>query len=312
MKKLLFGVCIAVAAVSCKPKETPPAKTALTAAAVITASPMISLNGIPFAEASKMINAFQKNKLIKSKHTSIWFSKEIFNGMTALLYKLKKEGIPIDGIRIYFAKDTNGNENTAVLVATYADPESAEEEGEENIPHRDYFNLTADYLSSNNVRGKASQIPVAEATLYNNSYTCPPESTTGCDASRVHYISCDAAHAMVKKYANDIIDTEKDIINATSEWFDLGVINDLNNEINSNSSADGVRLYFAKRTVADKLGVFRHGFLFITTENGEKDYYKCFEIHPIYNKNLLVPNKDGYDNGEQCPTNCNVVTWPSK
>ncbi len=304
MKKVLLIAGILLSILSCNSNKK---SSDNSIDASLQPSLMTSLNGISYADASIMINRFLHNKTINYSQATIWFKKSIINSMDSLLHVIKNENVAIDGVRLYFGKDSI-NRNTVIAVATFSDGYPAPNDTSELI-HRDFFYLNAHYLTTPDARGTANYSPVQGALLFNNNFVCPPDSTsTGCDSAGLHYISCTKAQSMISTFLNSITNVKKDTINITSEWFDLGVFDDINNELKKNNKADGLRVYVGRDlTPQGSTKIFRDAFILVTTEDNRTDYYKCFALHPVQVRSWGHHGID--DNGEQCPTNCNVVTW---
>ena len=300
MKKLVIAIGIALAismAMSCSQNTKPKALSdPLT-------QTRITLNGISYIEADALVKNFLKNKGIYSKETptSIWFSQAIFHGMDSLMQQQSA-----DGLRIYFAKNPDST-NAVVVVSTFDGGVSSDNQYV-NV-HRDFFQAKGDevYSSIAGVRGVLNN-DGGGATLYTDP-KCLPPGRDGCDPKKFHYITCQRAYNMVHRYGTDPI-------NATSEWYDAGIIHDLDSVLTV-QKGDGIRIYFARHIDPDMTEpsdtVHRHGFVLITTQlvgNIHKDYYDCFLIHPLYIDKKHNPLFGGTDNGEQCPTNCSGTTWP--
>ncbi|MFD0766488.1 hypothetical protein ACFQZI_16625 [Mucilaginibacter lutimaris] len=286
MKKLLLLGCIPLLLAACKGKtnkDAPDSNAESTASATAkvsttrTALPtLITLNGILLNDADRLVMDFISNSSIYKSPTNIWFSK---NYLTKLKQLLEKEGA--DGIRIYFAKFNNGHN---IILA------STRKTGERDT-HRDYFEHTDPFLQTAEAKGVVDYTGKYGATLYDPNMKCPDDDN--CNISYNHYLKCSEAGERVRNFTNDKIAT-------TSEWFDIGLLSHLMNELETNAVADGIRIYYARKIDADKT----HGFVIVTTrpsaanKNIHEDYYTCSS--PIIR----------VDNGEQCPTNCNGVTWP--
>ncbi|RYU89371.1 hypothetical protein EWM62_13660 [Mucilaginibacter terrigena] len=286
MKKLLLLLSlIPLMMAACTSNGDKPAAdtTALTTAAKshlnsLNALPeLITLNGVPLATADTFVSNFINKPSVYKSPTSIWFSKAYVDSLKALLYK---EGA--DGFRIYFATYPNGH--NVIITSTR----------ETGVPdtHQDYFEHSSKFLKTADARGVVDYTGRKGATLYDPALKCP--GTDNCNATYTHYLKCDEAAARVKNFTNDKFLT-------TSEWFDIEVLDNLSKELNGNSSADGIRIYYARNTNPTKN---THGFVITTTKpsgtnsSTHDDYYTC-----------TTKFRD-LDNGEQCPNNCNGVTWP--
>lgn len=259
-----------------------------------------TLNGIPYSDANKMIQSFTGDMSMKDEATSILFTDTTFHSMDSLL---NADGA--DGLRIYFAKDTTSKSNTVVIVSTFDGGIAA---NDTNHIHRDYFQYNEPYLSTSTAkrtRGIPSYGTKVDGALLFTDPKCSPKDTC---KSAYHYITCTKAQGMVKAFTSQSVTTK---INANSEWFDIGIINDLDTLLQKTPKS-GLRIYFAKHLDKDSQGVYRDGFVLITTQNNsgtQTDNYICLPVHPKY-RNPFGGTGGGTDNGEQCPTNCSGSTWP--
>ncbi|MBB5397383.1 hypothetical protein [Mucilaginibacter sp. AK015] len=288
MKKLLLLSCVPLMLTACNSNssKTPTdstlqAQTAMDAdsthirSRAIALPELITLNGLSLTKADVYVSDFINNPSVYKSATSIWFSKAYVNTIKKML---EKEGA--DGIRIYFAKHSNGH-NIAIV--------STREIG---TTHQDYFEHSDPFLKTPDAIGVVNYTTGNGATLYDRSPNCPINDN--CNASYDHYLSCSEAAARVKNFTNDKFVT-------TSEWFDIGLLDNLCKELDSTDGADGIRIYYARNTNPRKN---THGFVITTTKTSgsnsgiHEDYYTCSSRF----RDL--------DNGEQCPTNCNGVTWP--
>lgn len=241
---------------------------------------LISLNGVSLADANSYVSDFINLASVYKSPTSIWFSKAHIDSLKALL---KREGA--DGVRIYFAKYPNGH--NIIMVSTRKTGEPG---------HQDYFEHSAPFLLTAGAKGTVDYAGKNGTGLYDPALKCP--ATDNCNISYEHYLKCSEAADRVRNFTNDKFVT-------TSEWFDIGVLNYLVEELDSTSGADGVRIYYARKPNPD-IKESTHGFVIVTTKtsttnrNIHEDYYTC---------NTL---KYRLDNGEQCPTSCAGVTWPKQ
>jgi hypothetical protein len=312
MKKLVFViriVLLGLITVSCKQNSGRSKPESPLAKSNSSTLPLYTLNGLHLTDADAIINQFLQNRgsYDNSKQTSIWFSQPVFHAMYSLISK------QADGIRIYFAKTIPDGKYTFVVVSTFAggpDPSNTNK----NM-HIDYFQHTKLTTSSGNVNGDVNYDTAGGGALLYASKT-PPCGTgsDGCDTTKPHYIPCKKAFKMVNYFGTDSI-------NATSEWFDLGIIKDLDSVLVA-QKGNGIRIYFSRHLEPDHSQmpdtIHRHGFVIITTKlsadaSGNQinlDNYDCFLTHPIYKDKMHHPFYGGTDNGEQCPTNCSGTTWP--
>ncbi|MFI5159217.1 MAG: hypothetical protein ACHQF4_10155 [Sphingobacteriales bacterium] len=220
-----------------------------------------------------------------------------------------------DGFRVYFAKvpspekSNSDYKNTIVVVATF-NGGPIYKDSKSNI-HRDYFENNIPYLNSSNI-SDVNGVPHYDtdhggATLFTHP-NCGPND---CITTNPHYVTCKQAQNMVTGFVNDSPNND---INGSSEWFDIGILNDLDTALMQTPNS-GLRVYFVKRIYndADSNGNFYHGFLMIPTKNINgviTDDYICLQIHPHYKIKKMTGGGGGTDNGEQCPDNCTGVTWP--
>jgi hypothetical protein len=238
---------------------------------------LITLNGVQLADADGYVSDFINNASIYKSPTTIWFSKAYVDSLKALLYKEKA-----DGFRIYFAKYPNGH--NIIIVSTR----------ETGVPdtHQDYFEHSAPFLKTAEAKGIVDYTGKNGATLYDANLKCP--GNDNCNASYNHYLRCDEAAARVRNFTNDKFYT-------TSEWFEIGLLDNLAQELEYNKAADGIRVYYARNPSPTKN---THGFVITTTKTSStnssihEDYYTC------------GARFRDVDNGEQCPLSCNGVTWP--
>lgn len=291
MKKILLGAAIVLALASCQngDKSASTAGTGAAAADSTTADSskantlpkLLTLNGADLKEADGMVTDFITKPGQYDTPTSIWFSSDYVKNVYDILIKENA-----DGFRLYFAKTAEGK-NTIVIVST----RNLHPDAPGDKIHTDYFEHKYPYLETAE-KGVISNTYKDGALLYSPNLQCPDDDK--CDTEYAHYLSCAVSATWANAYK-----TPEDI-KTTSEWFDIGVLAYINKELqNTVNKPDGVRFYYAK--IATK----GHGFLFVTTHannNVHEDYYTCLA------DKLIHPG----DNGEQCPNNCNGVTWPAK
>ena len=238
---------------------------------------LISLNGVSLADADSYVSDFINRASVYKSPTSVWFSKAHVDSLKALL---EREGA--DGIRIYFAKYPNGH--NIIMVSTR----------KIGLTHQDYFEHSAPILLTAEAKGIVDYAGKNGTSLYDPALKCP--ATDNCNISYEHYLKCSEAADRVRNFSNDKFTT-------TSEWFDIGVLGYLARELDSSPTADGVRIYYARKPDPD-IKKSTHGFVIVTTKtsttnsNIHEDYYTCNSV------------KFRLDNGEQCPNNCTGVTWP--
>ncbi|MES2267669.1 MAG: hypothetical protein V4520_12970 [Bacteroidota bacterium] len=289
MKKLLLLGCIPLLMAACTGSGDKKAADSTADSATLTSSSktdssraialpqLITLNGVKLADADTYVSDFINKASIYKSPTSIWFSKAYLNKIKLIL---AKEGA--DGIRIYFAKFPNGH--NIIVVSTRKSPEPD--------THQDYFEHQDAFLSTADAKGLVDYTGKNGATLYDPTMKCP--TNDNCNASYEHYLNCNEASDRVRNFSTDKFVT-------TSEWFDIGLLDNIVNELDNTAEADGIRIYYARNKNAAKN---THGFVLVTTKksptniNAHDDYYTCSSrIRDL-------------DNGEQCPLSCNGVTWP--
>jgi len=291
MKKLVCVLGMILFIVSCKSIPNQLTQTS----SLKKATERVSLNGISYLTADSMVNKFKSDSMSSDAKTAVWLSKAWVDNVDSIL---NVEGA--DGFRIYFAKTiakNNFDKNAVVIVSTRDDGPGATPSG--GI-HLDYFGHTSPFFLSNASKDTQEYSNIPGATLYNKNTDC----TGDCILGPINNISCANAAIAVKQFVKGYIDTK-------SEWFPIDLLNGLKNELDNDNSikTDGIRIYFAlhsAQTNPGKAGM--HAFIIITTRIitdpatnktiPRADYYSC-----------LVPFH-GYDNGEQCPTNCTGATLP--
>ena len=129
----------------------------------------------------------------------------------------------------------------------------------------------------------------AGAVLFSaNPCPAPPDKCPGAK----HYISCLNASAFVN---NPPIEP----INASSEWFEKGLITFLISQIPANG---GIRFYFGKHTNIVDDTIPRHGVIMMVTDSNHKDMFICVPNTAKFRYPFV--DGGGADNGEECPTNC--------
>ena len=282
MKNLLIGIFALFITVSCNPNQNQTADTDASSERTDSLAPqLLTLNGIPFADADKMVKDFQQDQKSSHQKTNIWFSKEYVSKIYSIL-----DAADCDGIRIYFARKADGD-NTIVIVST-------RDNGESNSPpkkrHKDYFEHYAPFLSTNEARSKEDYGTNPGARLYEPALACPPQT---CRSSE-NRVTCRDAHTWVKQFRAAAAAEFK----TKGVWFSKELLGDLRDELNAvpNKKGDGIRIYFVLKPSG------KHNLVIVTTKDGGKDYLEC------YNKNFMGAD----DNGEECPNFCQELgdaTW---
>lgn len=289
MKNLLTGIFILVIAVSCNQKR-PGSTSEANSGLQLT---RVTLNGIPFDEADKMVKEYQADPSSSNPKTSIWFSEQYVKKIDSIL---KEEGG--DGMRIYFAK--KGGKNTIVIVSTKPNGST---NSPSKIKHKDYFEHYAPILTSSDAKIIEDYGTDQGATLYSSTVACPADN---CPTSYNH-ITCKDAHAWVTKF-NQWGNAK---INTSSLWFSDDLLSRIVKELEPSASTardgDGIRIYFAVKPPTATQSSERHTLVIAATEpvgTGHRDYYDC--SHSFIG---IDSRSDANDNGEECPNFCDDVTW---
>lgn len=256
------------------------------AADLDAAADSVTLNGYTFAEAETMVKSFRKDPVSSNARTSIWFSKEYIDSLSAILPKEN-----VDGFRIYFAR--KGGKNALVMVATRQTTIRNPDDSSKFI-QQDYFELksaffkSAGTVNSGMIEHDAALAGIAIASAADCSGTPCNKSPNG--------ISC----VQGKKWVNQF---GKDSINIRNLWYSIKLIHywkdELDAAVRNGGKGDGIRIYFARKDSGN------HAFVIVTTrDNGQKrsDYYNCYSDDHQKSKNTD-------DNGEECPNNCHGATW---
>lgn len=266
-------------------------KSAAENESMAAAADSVTLNGYTFAEAETMVRSFLREGYGSEKQTSIWFSKTYIDSLDTIL---RSEGA--DGFRIYFAR--KGSKNTIVMVATKK-TKIKNPKDTTLFTHRDHFTLKSLFLKP----GKNSEIlgisenGVPEARMYSAAESdC---TILPCNES-INTISCEQGRQWVNRFSQAPITT-------TSLWYPIGLLQSWKKELDAavanKADGDGIRIYFAKNDKG------RNVFVMSTTRiiNGQKrtDYYECYYRDPEKG----IKKIDVSDNGEECPNNCNDLTW---
>lgn len=326
MKKLMLITAIAlitITAISCHQQPNKgKAEMALVAPQALSDpnAKRVSLNGFAFSRADSMVTEFQGDPGPYDTQTTIWFSKQYVDELDSLL-NAESSTLGTDGVRLYFARYYDGNNkgtNTIVMVSTMNDGIDANRT--KSQVHLDYFDHDAAFLTSTIAQNQDEGGKGDYGDELFGSTPCPNDN---CTIISKHKVSCSDARNWVANW-NSNLD-----INANSEWFDLGVIDYLKNELDCQGAvtnhADGIRIYYSRRK--DNQCVF----IWVTTKtlmgadgkpvvgkDGKpihQDYYTCYNTssHGL----VFVGDKrdnglaDPQDNGELCPVNCTGTTLPS-
>ena len=277
-----------------------------------------SLNNIDSSTAQAMIAKF--NSLHSADKTpqvcSYWIPKATLHNIVSILNKEKqgKTGIgATDGIRIYFAYDLAANSgnliNRIILVATH---DNGVFSGSTR-KHKDYYYHNAsDPLFSMSNYGSTfignSTNSVPGALLFEvcsncvDNPNCPPSS---------HSISRASAETMVHNFYQ-----HPHPIQNYSEWFDLNLLNYLDNDLTSS----GIRIYIASSntssswlipssTISDRFILTETSIDPITKAN--TDNFSCSTTTAITSLATTASGTGNgssgtppQDEGELCPQNC--------
>ncbi len=293
MKNFTYITLVLLVIVSCG--RTAPGDKDTSAAengSMVAHADSVTLNGYTFAEAEIMVRSFLREGYSSEQQTSIWFSKTYIDSLDTIL---KNEDA--DGFRIYFAK--KDGKNRIVMVAT-----KKTKINHPNDPklftHRDHFTIKSPYLQP----GNNSEIL---GTPENGDPGARMHSAVASDCTNVpcnkliNTISCEEGHRWVNQFSKGPITT-------TSLWYPIELIQswklELDSAVANKADGDGIRIYFAKKDNG------RNIFVMTSTriKNGQKrtDYFECYNkiLKESIQKKLNV-----FDNGEECPNNCNDVTW---
>jgi hypothetical protein len=279
MKKLFVGIVFVFITMACHTGNLiPPDPNSLT------------LNRIKFSDADAMVKDFKKNpsNYDMQNVANVYYDKAYFHNMANLV-----DNKIYDGIRIYFARDQNG-QNTIVIVST-KDGGASTKPGKRI--HNDFFQPLLTYSDGPEQRGIPGKIKDNGTLMYNTNSPC-----TGvvCDDDNPHYVSCGDAYVMINVSGSDPITSR-------GEWFDARLIGKLDSVLQSNPKLDGIRIYYCKR---DSSPIVHHGFVFSLTEpiaNGQhKDNLECIILGQKKDKHKV----DEWDNGEECPESCEGAFWP--
>lgn len=247
-----------------------------------------SLNGYTETVALKMIANYiaKPIKYPEQVKLNIWFSTQYVDDLNSLLGSADERA---DGIRVYFARNDDAQQDYNFIITTAAEngdfPTS-----EFKKKHIDYYDHNAAFLTTNEVKGQLGNGTKPGTILYNTTPFCPNDN---CTVSPEHDITCKIAHHFVQQSNPDTIITH-------GEWFGNNFIKELDEELNKQkvNGADGVRIYYAENDNN------RRCFVFVVTvkqsDGSHKDYPFCFNTDlPKY---FLSPP---FDKGELCPNNCN-------
>ncbi len=247
----------------------------------------VTMNGMPFDEAEKMVLEFLDHRNSSHPTTSVWFPTAF---ITQIISAVEKDDI--NGVRFYFAKDKL--KNTVIPVATKEGPE---------MSHRHQRPVNIDFFDfSESLAYIKPEVDYRDGGLYTmicDGANCAPTSSS---------IPCSTAVEWAKSFKKDQLDKDE-IINTTSVWYHQDFFKRLNHKLSAASKdgikSDGIRLYFIRNKQ------HRDGFVFFTTyENGSlhTDNTKCYDLDPMFFVKKLTGGTPD-DRGEECPIFCPGTTW---
>jgi hypothetical protein len=318
MKKLVFGIFIAVIAVSCKGNKTS-SQEEKAKALISSAMAYKTLNGIEATEAASRIQNFKDLALLDVKPTiqSFWIKKEMLHDIVLMLDAEKQEQIAegkpdvTDGIRIYFTSDGNATITThpiktsIALVSTKDNGKSGEDLSScpSGRRHLDYYEHSANAILYTAITSFEQNCPGGPSCPGASLYNCTSCSGLPSCSATPHDIPLPIAIKMVADFHDHPINTN-------GEWFDLGLFEILDKETRHN----GIRIYFATNPQSSYSALSqRDAFIITTTEDPNNtgintDYYDCntaIAYKELYQNKYSHPRTPPQDNGELCPKNCN-------
>lgn len=292
MKKIIYPILAILCFSACGNQASDNTKGSGSSTELMaTQVDLVTLNGYTFKQADTMVNTFLRESHSAEKQTSIWFSKTYIDSLDAIL-----PGEGADGIRIYFARE--GEKNALIIVST-RQSKAATKTSFAN--HKDYFEHKSKFFQPGNNTHITGTIEngVPEARLHAGiDKDC---SNLPCN-SLGNTIPCKQGHKWVNQFRQDTVTTK-------SIWYPIELVHswkkELDRAVANGLKGDGIRIYFAKNDKNKSMLVFT-----TTRENKMKrtDFYDC-------SSNITQKDGDGNngfvaDNGEECPNNCNDVTWP--
>ena len=291
MKNFTYATLILLIIASCgRPAPSDNDKTSAEKRNMAAPADSVTLNGYTFAEAEIMVRSFLREGYSSEKQTSIWFSKTYIDN----LYKILDFEVA-DGFRIYFAKKSG--KNTIIIVST---KKSENIHPATSMPtHKDYFEHKSSFLQPGNnseILGTREN-GVPEALMYSAAGSdC---TSVPCNTS-VNTISCQDGHRWINQFNQGLKTT-------TSLWYPIELLKywklELDSAIANKAEGDGIRIYFAKKDNGSNIFVMTPTRI----KNGKKrtDYYECYSksLNTKFNEKRVA------DNGEECPNNCNDLTW---
>jgi hypothetical protein len=283
---------------------------------------ILSLNGYDYDHIITMRKAFNNSNANPPAPVSIWFSSTVIKQiLTVLNHETAPNGMPPDGLRIYFGYANNVI--TPILVSTYAfgnDP---------SVPSKTYHQDYYEHTNGNVLLGTAgingivsSRINSGPGALLYQHCESPCPDDIKCNSQDRHYIKRSFGEAMVANFGNTIIKTK-------CEWFDL----DMFRAIDRENTYNGVRIYLGKHDANFPAVEARNteAFIVVTTKGStpesQTDNFNCDAAKSLFKKFISIKKKkidftkrkkslfkrytpffEGQDNGEICPTHCPGTT----
>lgn len=313
MKNSILSLLLVLIYCSCQQASSKKHNPPHTAASSVKSSlgiKQLSLNNIPESEVRTMIDTFASTiyeKVIPRTKVTYWFSRDVIEGLEALLKKEQKGndgskyGVT-DGFRIYFI--SQGPDKTHISLALVSTKNFGRDSTNPGfIYHKDYYEHEASHplFSLDGVGGKEGTGNCdGGAMLYTTCKKCRDDN---CQIAPRHRVTREYAETMTGLFGNDKI-------NSRSVWFDYDLLRQL---VTSGLNYDGIRIYFGNYGKTDfkgdtlELKYKDHDtVILMPTKRGSKidihnDMFDCEGKTTLWS-NLFL---EGYNNGQLCPTHCN-------
>jgi hypothetical protein len=304
MKKLILLSCIPLLMAACKSSgNKTAADSSQNEAALRVTSIKKTLNGIDQAQAKKMIDYFEKSMqdFSTTEQASYFLNKDMLQKMVGLLESEKKKNPDVDGLRIYFGKESLKDPRISLLLVStkaFKDPANPDKTHDDYYEHPDTARL---FQSSTNLKIIRFASTAMGTSLNVHCDTCPDLDPSCTGPQDIHYITRKTAEEMIKGFGGHKLNTR-------AEWFDLEMLRAMVRD----PKCAGIRVYLATRT-AQQDDPDRDAVVLTTTfinDNGVlEDYFECSTLKDYFDqykrlKKRILPDP-GRDNGELCPTNCN-------
>ncbi|MCJ8210441.1 hypothetical protein MUY27_12055 [Mucilaginibacter sp. RS28] len=290
MKKLLPLICLICAVMACN--QHPKTRQTANKSVMAAVPDVYTLNGLTKTEATTIVQAFRSDRKAVAPAS-------VFFGLTDLeaIDKILTDN-NADGVRVYYGK-TAANQFKLVLVPTKGNGTTSLQRPK----HDDFFLNTDPGINAGNaVMEKLTGPYTLGATLLDPTFHCP--NGLVCGTPHRHYLDCNNSFKWVQNYMK--LDFKTDTIDTNSEWFESCLISDLCQTL-KNNHGDGIRVYFSYKNDAPSS---KHRFVITTTVAGtsgsHKDKRMCVTLPTCAR---LLPHDQDFDNGEQCPNNCEGSTW---